>query len=88
MAYRKINFKYDLKQLHDILKGLDYLDYIDAKNDFLSKARQSGYQEIKLQQFWQRVCKKLEITYGYKKPLSTEWKNVRMRLYRNKGTTI
>lgn len=87
MAYRKINFTYDLRELHQKLDGLTYLEYIDEKNRFLNSARESGYQEKTLQQFWQRVCKKLEKAYGFKKPLSLEWKNVRMRIYRDRGST-
>jgi hypothetical protein len=87
MAYRKIDFKYDLSSLHDRLAGLDYSDYLDVKSDFLSQARSAGYTEATLQQFWQRVCKKLDKAYGYKKPLSNEWANVRMRIYRQNGST-
>jgi hypothetical protein len=87
MAYRKIDFEYSLNDLHNQLKGLDYLRYIDVKNEFLNRARSAGYQEKRLQQFWQRVCLKLDKVYGFKKPLSLEWKNVRMRLYRQSGST-
>ena len=88
MAYRKIDFKYNLAELYERLNGLNYSDYINVKNDFLNKARLAGYSEIKLQQFWQRVTGKLKKAYGYEKPLSQEWKNVRMRLYRERGTTL
>lgn len=87
MAYRKITFEYDLADLHTRLVGLEYSDYIDVKNDFLNQARLAGYQEVRLQQFWQRVRKKLKAVYGYEKPLSNDWLNVRMRLYRDRGTT-
>lgn len=88
MAYRKIDFPYSLDALHNQLVGLEYSDYIDAKNDFLNQARLAGYQEIRLNQFWQRVCKKLKAVYGYEKPLSNDWLNVRMRLYRQYGSTL
>jgi hypothetical protein len=87
MAYRKISFEYDLSSLHDRLVGLEYSDYIDVKTNFLNQARLAGYQEVTLQQFWQRVCRKLKKAYGYEKPLSNDWLNVRMRLYRERGTT-
>ena len=87
MAYRKISFEYDLGDLYNRLSGLEYSDYIDVKNDFLNQARLAGYREVTLQQFWQRVCKKLKHRYGYEKPLSNDWLNVRMRLYRERGTT-
>ena len=87
MPYKKIQFKYDLSTLHSRLAGLEYSSYIDVKVDFLNQARIAGYTEQTLQQFWQRVCKKLESSYGYRKPLSSEWANVRMRLYRQHGST-
>lgn len=87
MPYRKISFQYDLGDLHSRLAGLEYSDYIEVKTDFLNQARMAGYQEVTLQQFWQRVCKKLKAIYGYEKPLSNDWLNVRMRLYRERGTT-
>jgi hypothetical protein len=87
MAYRKIAFEYDLSSLHNRLAGLDYSDYLNVKADFLNQARIAGYSEVRLQQFWQRVCKKLDSAYGYKKPLSNDWANVRMRIYRQSGTT-
>jgi hypothetical protein len=87
MAYRKISFEYDLGDLYNRLVGLEYSDYINVKNDFLNQARLAGYQEVRLQQFWQRVTRKLKTVYGYEKPLSNDWLNVRMRLYRERGTT-
>jgi len=87
MPYRKVNFEYDLSSLYARLAGLDYSDYLDVKSDFLNQARSAGYTEVRLQQFWQRVCKKLDKAYGYKKPLSNDWANVRMRIYRQSGTT-
>jgi len=87
MAYRKISFEYDLSSLYARLAGLDYSDYLNVKADFLNQARIAGYQEKRLQQFWQRVCKKLNSSYGYKKPLSNDWANVRMRIYRQYGST-
>ena len=87
MPYRKITFEYDLAQLHSDLDGLDYSSYIDVRNEFLLKARAAGYTEKRLHVFWARVRKKLNQSYGYEIPLSNEWKNVRMRIYRQHGTT-
>jgi hypothetical protein len=87
MPYRKIDFKYDLASLHDRLNGLDYSGYCDVMADFLNQARLAGYQEKRLHVFWARVRKKLDKAYGYKKPLSNDWANVRMRIYRQYGST-
>jgi len=88
MAYRKIDFKFNLHDLYMQAKGLDYTDYIAVKNEFLARARISGYTENRLQMFWNRTCAKMNKAYGFEKPLSQEWKNVRMRLYRQNGTTL
>jgi hypothetical protein len=87
MPYRKIKFDYDLNQLHADLAGLDYSSYIDVKDKFLRKARAAGYTEKRLHVFWARVRRKLKQSFGYELPLSNDWKNVRMRIYRQHGTT-
>ena len=88
MPYKKIDFKFNLFDLHEQIKDLDYTDYIAVKNEFLTKARIAGYTENRLQMFWNRTCAKMNKAYGFEKPLSQEWKNVRMRMYRQNGTTL
>lgn len=87
MPYRKINFEYDLNALYEKLKGADYSTYDLIRLDFLAQAREAGYKEQRLHVFWRRVRLKLKTLYGYEMPKSMEWKNLRMRIYREKGTT-